>query len=149
MSDRGNILISGSGGRQADEMICPWLYFLKEPGTEPDWPSLSVSATGPSFPALKWFLKSCTRVWIWTSNWLCAYATFWIQPLSCTEPSVLIMIKHYGLVRPYSPSEPVGPAPFAWQKQQPGTAAHSLAAESSHFALRSGVKHTSSWIREN
>lgn len=29
MSDRGNIPISGSWGRQTDEMICPWLYFSK------------------------------------------------------------------------------------------------------------------------
>lgn len=42
------------------------------------------------------------------------------------------MNKHHGLVRPHSPSEPTGPGPFAWQKQQPGPAACSLAAEFSH-----------------
>lgn len=41
-----------------DQMICPGLYFLKEPRTEPDWSSLNVSTTRSSFPSLKWFLKS-------------------------------------------------------------------------------------------
>lgn len=45
-------------GKLPDQMICPGLYFLKEPRTEPDWSSLNVSTTRSSFPSLKWFLKS-------------------------------------------------------------------------------------------